>query len=57
MSLTAGRRFGPYEIVAPHGASGMGEVYRPRDARLWRDVALKVIAADAAPRRRSPCTL
>jgi eukaryotic-like serine/threonine-protein kinase len=43
MSLTAGTRFGPYEIIAPLGAGGMGEVYRARDTRLARDVALKVI--------------
>src|SRR6266545_381579 len=43
MSLAAGRHLGPYEIVAPLGAGGMGEVYRGRDARLGRDVAIKVL--------------
>src|SRR5512132_638423 len=42
--LTAGARLGPYEIVAPLGAGGMGEVYRARDTRLDRSVALKVIS-------------
>ena len=43
MSLAPGTRLGPYEVVALIGAGGMGEVYRARDARLDRDVALKVL--------------
>src|SRR5579864_3336007 len=43
MPLSAGTRLGPYEIVAPIGKGGMGEVYRARDTRLKRDVALKVL--------------
>ncbi|MGH9557499.1 MAG: serine/threonine-protein kinase, partial [Terriglobales bacterium] len=45
MALTAGTRLGPYEIVAAIGAGGMGEVYRARDPRLGRDVAVKVLPA------------
>jgi serine/threonine protein kinase len=48
MTLTAGTKLGPYEIVAPLGAGGMGEVYRARDARLGRDVAIKVLPTGLA---------
>ena len=56
MTLAAGTRLGPFEIIAPLGAGGMGEVYRARDSRLGRDVAVKVLspefAADADRRKR-----
>jgi eukaryotic-like serine/threonine-protein kinase len=56
MALSRGAQFGPYQILAPIGAGGMGEVYRARDTRLDRDVAIKVLpshlADDPAARAR-----
>jgi serine/threonine protein kinase len=48
MSLAPGIKLGPYEIVAAAGAGGMGEVYRARDARLERTVAVKVLPETVA---------
>ena len=55
MLLAAGARLGPYEIVTPLGAGGMGEVYRARDTRLNRTVAIKILSADMAadPQRQA----
>ena len=49
MSISTGDRIGPYEVLGPVGAGGMGTVYRARDARLRRSVAIKVIAGVAEP--------
>jgi eukaryotic-like serine/threonine-protein kinase len=48
MTLAAGSRLGPYEVRSPLGAGGMGEVYRARDTRLSREVAIKVLPAELA---------
>jgi len=48
MALTSGTRLGPYEIVEPLGTGGMGEIYRARDPRLGRDVAIKLISTEGA---------
>ncbi len=55
MTLTAGSRLGSYEVLSPLGAGGMGEVYRARDLRLGREVAIKVLPGGAAadPERRA----
>ena len=50
MPLSSGDRLGPYEILTPIGAGGMGEVYRAHDSRLNRDVAIKVSAAQFSER-------
>jgi len=49
MSFASGTRLGPYEILAPLGAGGMGEVYRARDTRLDRSVAIKIRATSGSP--------
>jgi serine/threonine protein kinase len=46
MGLSPGAKFGPYEIIAPLGAGGTGEVYRACDSRLERDVAIKILPAN-----------
>src|SRR5689334_8624546 len=43
MNVETGTRLGPYEVLSPLGADGMGEVYRARDSRLGRDVAVKIL--------------
>ena len=59
MPLTTGTKLGPYEIVSPLGAGGMGEVYRAKDTRLDREVAIKVLPerlandADALAREKN----
>jgi serine/threonine protein kinase len=55
MSLSSGTKLGPYEIQSPLGAGGMGEVYRARDTRLDRTVAIKILPAHLAghPEARS----
>ena len=51
MALAPGVRLGPYEIVAALGAGGMGEVYKARDTRLDRTVAIKVLPEHVGPER------
>src|SRR6187551_1039873 len=51
MSLSAGTRLGPYEVIAPIGRGGMGEVYRATDTNLKRSVAIKVLPDDVAADR------
>jgi len=51
MTLTTGTKLGPYEILAPLGAGGMGEVYRAKDTRLGREVAVKVLPSHLSSHR------
>jgi eukaryotic-like serine/threonine-protein kinase len=59
MGLPAGTKVGSYEIIAPLGAGGMGEVYRAQDSKLGRFVAIKILpqsfASDVEHRQRKPC--
>src|SRR5919206_1298338 len=48
MTLSPGARLGPYEVLSPIGAGGMGEVFKARDTRLDRSVAIKVLPAEFA---------
>ena len=56
MTLAAGTRLGAYEILAPLGAGGMGEVYRARDTRLGREVAVKVVSERLGRSERARAT-
>jgi len=49
MQLSIGERLGPYEVLAPLGAGGMGEVYRAKDTKLDREVAIKIVPEAFVP--------
>jgi eukaryotic-like serine/threonine-protein kinase len=53
MAISAGTRLGPYEILSPIGAGGMGEVYRAKDTRLDRTVAIKVLPSHLSSTTRN----
>lgn len=53
MTISPGTRFGPYEIMGPIAAGGMGEVYRAKDPRLKREVAIKILPEDVVSNRVS----
>ena len=53
MTLAVGTRLGPYEVLGPLGAGGMGEVYRAKDSRLQREVAIKVLPGHLAQDRKA----
>jgi eukaryotic-like serine/threonine-protein kinase len=55
MAFSAGDKLGPYEILAPIGAGGMGEVYRAKDTKLGRDVALKILPVEMSRIVASRC--
>ena len=57
MSPATGSKLGPYEILAPLGAGGMGEVYRARDTRLDRSVAIKILPAHLSSESYTQTTL
>ena len=48
MAILAGAKFGPYDVIAPLGSGGMGEVFRARDSRLNRTVVIKIFPSDLA---------
>ena len=56
MSLAAGTRLGPYEVISPIGKGGMGEVYRARDTKLDRDIAIKVLPEEFAKDKERCCS-
>ena len=53
MTISPGQEIGPYEVISSIGAGGMGEVYRARDTRLGREVALKILPAEFSANRDS----